>query len=280
MRSLKLMARMLALVAIALVLLLLSCQSRLMYFPRPYGKASLWDLEQRKGKQIEYTTSQGKQVAFYLPPRADAAGAPSYLWIISGGNGSLALDYSEEPMHWDAQFGYLFVDYPGYGMCAGSPNPKRIEESTVAAAEALRKDLGWSEEEFRARTGVFGHSIGCAAALMAADDLQLKSAVLCSPFTTMTDMGRQILGWPLCYLNMHRFDNVSRLKALDTRGASVRIFHGAEDEIIPVTMSRRMQEMFPRTVQFTEVPEGRHNDVVMRARTDIGKAMRDLAVLR
>src|SRR6187401_2027982 len=112
MRLLKIAGRMLAFAAIALVLLLLSCQSRLMYFPRPYGKASLWDLEQREGRQLEYTTSQGKQVAFYLPPRTDAASEPAFLWIVSGGNGSLALDYSEEPMYWDALFGYLFVDYP------------------------------------------------------------------------------------------------------------------------------------------------------------------------
>src|SRR3954465_10265375 len=109
MRWLKLMARMLVFLAIALVLLLLSCQSRLMYFPRPYGRAIVWDLEQRKGKQIEYTTSQGQQVAFYLPPRVDATADPAFLWIVCGGNGSLALDYSEEPMHWDGRFGYFFL---------------------------------------------------------------------------------------------------------------------------------------------------------------------------
>jgi pimeloyl-ACP methyl ester carboxylesterase len=280
MRLLKIAGRMLAFFAIALVLLLLSCQSRLMYFPRPYGKASLWDLEQRKGRELAFTTSQGRQVAFYLPPRADPAAEPVFLWIVCGGNGSLALDYSEEPMHWDGRFGYLFVDYPGYGLCAGSPNPKRIEENVVKAAAALREELGWNDEEFRARAGVFGHSIGCAAALMAADDLQLKSAVLCAPFTTMTEMGRCVLGWPLCYLNLHRFDNVSRLRSLDQRGASVRIFHGAEDEVIPVEMSHRMQTMFPRMVQFTEVPEGRHNDVVMRAREEVGKAMQALSGMR
>ena len=279
MRLLKITARVLAFAAIALVLLLLSCQSRLMYFPRPYGKASLWDLEQRKGKQLEYTTSQGKQVAFYLPPRAEGMKEPAFLWIVTGGNGSLSLDYSEEPMHWDGRFGYLFVDYPGYGKCAGKPNPGRIEESAVAAAKLMQKELGWSDEQFRERTGVFGHSMGCAAGLMTADDLQLTSVVLCSPFTTMTEMGRRVLGWPLCYLNMHRFDNVSRLRVLDKRGAKVRIFHGAEDEVIPVEMSRRLQTMFPKTVQFTEVPEGRHNDVVMRAREDVGKAMRELSGL-
>src|SRR5215207_7641688 len=126
MRLLKAAGRVVAVTLLLVVLLLVSCQDRLIYFPRPYGKASLWDLEQRKGQQIEYATSQGKQVAFYLPPRAEGLKAPAYVWIVCGGNGSLALDYSGEPMHWDARFGYLFVDYPGYGLCAGKPTPSRI----------------------------------------------------------------------------------------------------------------------------------------------------------
>lgn len=279
MRLLKIAGRTLAFGSLVLVLLLLSCQSRLIYFPRPYDRASLWDIEQRKGKRLEFTTSQGPQVAFYLPPRVNPAAAPAFLWMVCGGNGSLALDYSGEPLHWDARFGYLFVDYPGYGLCAGKPTPDRIKENTVAAAAALQKELGWTEEEFRERTGVFGHSIGCAAALMGADDLHLQSVVLCAPFTSLTDMGRIMLGWPLCHLNLHRFDNVARLTVLSARGAKVRVFHGTEDEVIPVRMSRELLQRFPRTVQFTEVPEARHNDVVMSARAGISAAMRELSGL-
>jgi pimeloyl-ACP methyl ester carboxylesterase len=141
-------------------------------------------------------------------------------------------------------------------------------------------ELGWSEERLRQRVGVFGHSIGCAAVLMAAERLGLECAVLCSPFTTLTEMGRRVVGWPLCHLNMHRFDNVSRLRALDARGARVRIFHGADDEIVPVAMSRKLHSLFPRTVSFTEVPDGRHNDVIMHARDDLGAAMVELSGLR
>jgi pimeloyl-ACP methyl ester carboxylesterase len=263
-----------------LVMFLMSCQSKMMYFPRPYDPAALSHLEIMKGRRLEYTTSQGPQVAFYLPPRAAGVSKPAYLWLVCGGNGSLALDYIDQPQTWDARFGYLFVDYPGYGLCSGSPNPHRIEENTVAAAEKLRKDLGWSEEEFRERTGVFGHSIGCAASLMAADKMKLQSAVLCAPFTSMTDMGRRVLGWPLCYLNMHRFDNVARLRTLEERGASVRMFHGTDDEVIPVEMSRKMQKLFPRMVRLTEVERGRHNDVVDLARQGTAEAMRELSGVR
>ena len=277
MKLLRIAGRTLAWGCLALVLLLLSCQSRLMYFPRAYGRAELWDLEQRQGHRLEYKTSQGQQVAFYLPPRAHPQQAPEFLWIVTGGNGSLALDYSGEALHWDGRFGYLFVDYPGYGLCAGNPSPARIAENAKTAAELVRKELGWTEEQFRQRTGVFGHSMGAAAALMTADDLKLNKAVLCAPFTTMTDMGRIVIGWPLCYLNLHRFDNVSRLAALDARGAQVRLFHGTEDEVIPLRMSRDLHERFPRTTRLTEIEGGRHDDVVLMGRKDIMAALRELS---
>lgn len=263
--------------ALSTVLFLVSCQSKLIYYPRPYDPAELEEIGRRGGKRIEAATSQGRQVAFYLPPRRSPSEPPEFLWLVFGGNGSVALDYSPEAADWDAGFGYLFVDYPGYGLCEGKPNPARIEESIVALTGKLQGELLWTDAEFRARTGVIGHSLGSAAGLIAADRLQLQRAVLCASFTTMTDMARRVIGWPLCHLNRHRFDNIARLTTLAARGAQVRIFHGQDDRVIPVSMSRKLAEMFPKTVRLTEVPDCGHDDVVPVASPDIGRALRELA---
>src|SRR3954469_2507537 len=103
MKLLKVTGRMIALVLLIVVVLLLLFQSRLIYFPRPYGSETLAGVEQRKGRALEFTTSQGRQVAFYLPPGDHAGTEPVFLWIICGGNGSLALDYADEPIHWGAE---------------------------------------------------------------------------------------------------------------------------------------------------------------------------------
>jgi pimeloyl-ACP methyl ester carboxylesterase len=279
MRFFRLIARTVALCLLTSVVFLLSCQSHLMYFPRPYNKAELVDIMHRNGRRIEAITSQGRQVAFYLPPARNPGQPPPYLWLVFAGNGSVALDHSDKPLQWDPRFGYLFIDYPSYGLCEGHPNPDHIKESILALTEALRKDLHWNEADFQAHTGVLGHSLGCAAALIAADELELHSAVLCAPFTTMTDMAKRVVGWPLCYLNMHRYDNVARLHKLAARGAQVRIFHGRADQVIPVAMSRKIAQEFPDMVHLQEVPDCDHNEVVMNACTDIGKAMEELSGL-
>ncbi len=279
MKVLKSLGRAVAMALLTCVVFLLSCQSNMIYYPRPYDTAQIRELEAEGGRKLEYTTSQGRQTAFYLPPRDGPAGAPPpSVWFIFGGNGSLSLDYADQPRFWDPGAGYVFVDYPSYGLCEGRPNPDRIRENGLGAAETLRKELGWTEAELRRRSGVFGHSIGCAAALITADAMELKRIVLCAPFTSLTEMGRLVLGWPLCHLNRHRFDNVARLESIAKRGgARVRIFHGTGDEVIPVRMAHEIRDQFPGLVQYTEMKESHHNDVVSDARNDIGRAIRELS---
>ena len=146
----------------------------------------------------------------------------------------------------------------------------------MALTKKLQTELHWSDEQFRARTGVFGHSLGCAAGLIAMEQLHLQHGVFCAPFTTMTEMARRVVGWPLCYINHHRYDNIARLAAIEPRGAQVRIFHGKEDDAISVTMSRTLAGKFPRTIRLVEVPSAGHNDVVNAACIEIGTAMREL----
>lgn len=255
---------------------LASCQSALIYYPRAYDKATLDAFARLGGRQVEADTSQGRQLAFYLPAQRDPSQPPEFLWLVTGGNAALALDYLADAAGWDRRAGFLFVDYPGYGRCPGRPNPATIEESVLALARKLQSELGWTDDDLRRRTGAFGHSIGCAAALMAADGLQLRRVVLCAPFTTMTDLARRVVGWPLCLLNRHRFDNVARLDRLSTREIRVRIFHGTEDEIVPVAMGRTLAAKFPGNTRLTEVRGSHHNDIVTNAAAELGAAIREL----
>jgi hypothetical protein len=59
----------------------------------------------------------------------------------------VALDYSGEAVTWDPRAAYIFVDYPGYELCEGSPNPTRIEESIIALTMKLKNEWRWSGSE-------------------------------------------------------------------------------------------------------------------------------------
>lgn len=265
--------RLLAIVVLTPVLFLLGCQSRLIYYPRPYDEKDLTDLKRAGGQQLDYRTSLGRQVAFYLPPKSPASGVPHRVWLCFAGNGSLALDWLGFVEDWDRSCGYLLIDYPAYGACEGKPNPSSIRESSIAAAKRLAEELQTTAELLKPKISVLGHSIGCAAALMAADDLDVKRAVLIAPFTTMTEMGRKVLGWPLCHLNLHPFDNRRHLTSIVNKGARITIFHGADDSMIPVAMSRELTAQHPEAVSLSEIRGAGHNDIVSIAAQQIGRAM-------
>jgi pimeloyl-ACP methyl ester carboxylesterase len=252
------------------VLLLLGCQSKIIYYPQPYHEGNRRTLEKHGGVVLAYETGQGRQVAHYVPARDGSAGR---IWVCFAVNGSRALDWLAFRDEWDDSFSYLLVDYPGYGDCAGKPNPKSIRESSQAASAALAGHLKMTPEALRPRLAVLAHSIGCAAGLMAAEDLGVKRVVLVAPFTTMTEMGRRVLGWPLCYLNLHRFDNRKSLAAVVKQGARVTIFHGTADGVIPVSMSCELAAAHPGAVTLHEEEGQDHNFILGNCSAKIHAAM-------
>lgn len=274
----KRLLRLALIAALTPVVFLLGCQSSLIYHPRPNAKSHAQRLEDVSGQRIRYQTPQGWQTAYYIPPFAgDAATAP--LWLCFSGNASLALEWVDFSQQMDGRFAWLLIDYPGYGECEGQPTPKGIRESSVAALKQLALHLKTSKEALTTRSHVLGHSLGAAAALMAAADLGLKRGVLIAPFTSMTEMGRIVLGWPLCHLNLHRFDNRPPLDVISKReDARFVIFHGSTDEVIPMRMGQELALAHPEVVTF-HASLGGHNDVLLHIVRQVGEEMRKLSGL-
>jgi len=256
------------------VVLLTSCQAKLIYYPRSYHEGYRKVLAKRSGARIEYTTGQGQQVAHYMPPMNGKK--PTKVWLCYGGNNYLGLDWMQYLTAWDPSLGYLLMDYPGYGDCQGIPNPGRIRDSSREAVQALARHLNETPELLLPRMGVLCHSIGCAAGLMAADDLNIRRVILIAPFTTLTEMGKRFIGWPLCYVNMHRFNNRRHLAHVVEKGAKVVIFHGTADQVIPISMSRELAAAHPGRVTLHEKEGEDHNYILNNIGVEVGDTMSSL----
>ena len=187
------------------------------------------------------------------------------------GNAARAADYRDVAVHDD--YGYFFIDYPGYGACSGRPGPKRIDAQVTAAVDALEKSLG--DDGLRDRLCAFGHSIGAAVALRAAVMLDIDELVIVSPFTSMKAMASLSVGKILSNALLHRFDNNRALGELVAAhpDARVALFHGKADTIVPFAMGEELAESFPKNITFTPVPGNGHNDIVARQIRPITAAM-------
>ena len=264
-RFIKKVLTILLLILVGVPLLLLLFQGRIIYHPRGYDAALLRGVE---AEPLRYTTSQGTQVAWLNPAHLTD---PECVWLVFCGNGSVALDFAGY-FHPLALKGDCFVlfDYPSYGQSEGRPSPGSIRESIQAVVPAVAARMGLTVDALRPRLRVFGHSLGCAAALMAMEEHGIGKGVLIAPFTRMLDMSRLVMGWPLCELLHHRFDNVVALNHLKDRGgAQLQVFHGTADEVVPFRMGQALADQFPGIIRFHAVKEGRHNDIIDSEQTAI-----------
>ena len=192
------------------------------------------------------------------------------------GNASLALDclYLLDPVP-DRTAGYLMIDYPGYGECAGNPTPEVILDSSEKAMAALAEKLKADPKALFGHLNVFGYSLGASAALQLAARHPVERVVLIAPFTSLPDMARRVVGWPMCLLLRHRFDNRTRLAELARQPTrpGVTIFHGDRDGVVPVQMGRELAAMVPGWIQYHEILGADHIDVLNDAGAMIQKAM-------
>jgi fermentation-respiration switch protein FrsA (DUF1100 family) len=256
--------------------LLFIFQRKLVYFPRRYEPIEL--KSEPKLVQLHFSTSAGKQLAFYLPPQtADGiTSAPTRLWVLFGGNAWRALDWLDflngVPDH---TAGYLLIDYPGYGACEGKPTETGIAEGATGAMTALAQHLGTTTEVLQRDLNLLAHSLGCAALLNYAAQVPVQRIILLSPFTSLRAMGKRAVGGLLCRLLLDRFDNAARLNELAARQPRPRvtIIHGTADDVVPFEMGQALAAAHPGWIEFLPIKGGDHNWIMELAARDLQARM-------
>ena len=268
--------RIVAGIVVILVGGILLFQSSLIYFPRNYSKERDKDALDQVTRQT--VKVRGKdQVAFLLGPPSEQP--PEKIWWLFGGNGALALDWLPELEGLDhSRSAYIAVDYPGYGFSQGRPSPKSIQASIDAHLEALSDYYRFSTEEVADRSSALGHSLGAAVALEMAVRYEMDEVVIISPFSTMREMAKLTVGGPLSHLLRHRYKNVESVKKLAANPeASLMVFHGADDRMIPPRMGAELhnlaESLKPGLSSFNRVERAGHNDIFWFIRDDLRKLL-------
>jgi pimeloyl-ACP methyl ester carboxylesterase len=264
----------LLLAVLILAALLILFQRRFFYYPRKYSAAEIEAAEKRGATVLGYETSQGRQTAFLYgtPPSGTVI---SRLWIVFGGNAMTALDWLEILNECQVGAGgFLLVDYPGYGLCAGNPSADSILENAIAAYHAVIDSKRWIIR--RSYLGVLGWSIGAAAGLQFAEEYPVQDLVLIAPFTTMEDMVKRFTLIRPGMLLLDRFDNLSALSHVCEQNPELKvtIIHGEKDSLVPTRMGRKLSQAVPSRIEFHEIPGASHNTVFREARNLIDAKLR------
>jgi len=176
-----------ATIAVLLAAVVWLCQRRLIYFPRsqdvpPVASVLLG------AEEISFDTPDGLRLSgWFAPSTATVAGAT--VLVFNGNAGDRSFRAPLAAALNQAGLSVLLFDYRGYGRNPGSPSEKGlVTDARTARAYAAARD-----KVDAGRLVYFGESLGAAVAVALALEHPPAALVLRSPFTSLTDMGRQVL---------------------------------------------------------------------------------------
>lgn len=243
-------------------------QDRMIYFPRSYSSSSKWF---ERVDKVRYRANGVYQTSFIYP--RGMVDEPEQIWWLFGGNGSTALDWLSilERGSLSGRQAFVLVDYPGYGLCQGKPEPEAIFSSVEQLHRALSERWEFSPNEVSKRSGTMGHSLGAAIALNTAARFEMPEVVAVSPFTSMDEMAKRKVG-VLYHLLKHQYDNREAVGRLMKREnpAKITIFHGNRDSLIPISMGRELAELAGEANASFRMAEGcGHNDILHSVQKDL-----------
>ncbi|MBM9604909.1 alpha/beta hydrolase [Desulfopila inferna] len=238
-----------------LVLMAAGCQWKMIYFPSHGSEKRLLEEAQAKGME-PWRNGNGDLIGWKSPLPQSKDDINSI--VVFHGNAGYALhrDYFVEgfsAVKGSAPWIVYIFEYPGYGARPGRPSEKNFK----AAAEEAVTDL-FSDKD---RLYLVGESIGTGVASHLAQRFpeRIDGLLLITPFTSLADVGKKhypIL--PIETLLRERYDNLTALK--DYSGPVAVLIAGA-DEIIPVSLGRRLYDAYsgPKAIW---IQEGRgHNSL-------------------
>lgn len=150
----------------------------------------------------------------------------------------------------------LLFDYRGYGLSEGRPSEKGTHADALAAREWLsgRNDVDGSKVVY------YGVSLGAAVAASLAVRVPPAALVFDAPMPGVLRMARlqSPLLLPLAALLVRaRYDTIGAIRRVD---APLLVFHGEQDELVPIELGREVFDAAPGPKEWHAIPGGSHND--------------------
>ncbi len=189
--------------------------------------------------------------AWFISGEGRTAQSPGPAAVLLHGNGEL-IDHNlaTAAMYTKMGISVFQPEYRGYGRSTGTPGQKAITEDLLRFPAMLSA----RPEVDPARLVYHGESLGTGYACVLASHHPPRALILNSPFRSVAAMAARFL--------MPGFIVTSPLRSDDVLAkdiAPVLIFHGVQDEVVPIAHGRALAKIAPRC-EMVELNCG-HNDL-------------------
>lgn len=263
-----------------IVVIMFTFQRSLIYQPSRFARADTraGGLPEGRVHDIVFRTEDGLDLhGWHVLPEGHACQSAAdcdaelaraeWLFLFFHGNGGSRIDRAPDCRSLAGDKSHVFIaDYRGYAENSGSPT----EEGLALDARALWRHATRERKVRPERIVLYGESLGGGVATRLASELCAAGTppaglILVGTFSSLTDVAAYHYPWlPVRLVLLDRYASVGRASALT---CPVLQIHGADDDIIPVKLGRRLFEAIPEKSaggipkQFAEIAGAGHNDL-------------------
>jgi len=224
----------------------------IVFFPDPHliGTPADFGLQY---EEVWFTAADGVKLHGWWVPKA---GAPVWLWF-HGNAGNISHRLENIKLLVEEVGVQVFIfDYREYGKSQG----RISREGTFKDAAAAHRYVIASRGHPGSEVILFGRSLGTALATDLAVKNPCRALILESPFTNSQEMARLFAPFLFDWRPRVPYDNLGKIGYVR---APVMVIHGANDEIIPVDMGRRVFGAASEPKDLYIIPGAHHNDTYL-----------------
>lgn len=173
--------------------------------------------------------------------------------VLYHGNAGSACDrFFYANMFTQAGYGYIVVEYTGYGNDSKKPSHDKIKND-------VKNVLTYINENQLSRITIVGESIGTGVASYHSSLQSPDKLLLISPFSNLVDIAKsRFWFYPTSILVDNAFDNVSKLSRYQN---PITIIHGSNDRVIPYKLGQKLYESIKAQKTFITIAGAGHNDL-------------------
>jgi uncharacterized protein len=252
----------LLLVYVAILVLLLTFEKYLVFFPQIPGRLTGdWSPADLAHEEVWLTASDGVRLDSWWIPAASTGDLPTFL-CFHGNAANIAWRADVYRLLRDLPANVLALEYRGYGRSEGNPSEAGIYRDAEAAYAYLVRDRGIPAPRIIA----LGQSLGTAVAAELGAERELGGIVLEAPFPSARALANRIywflpgLGW----LVRSRFDTSKNLALANRKfGAPLLVIHCTSDPVIPFVFGRQVYDAAPEPKSFFAVTGECHEEATL-----------------
>jgi len=254
---------------LAVLILLLIFERRLVFFPQIPGRLSGdWSPPDLAHEDVWLTSADGTRLnAWWIPAQdSPAENAPPTFLCFHGNAANIAWRADVYRFLRELPANVLAMEYRGYGRSEGAPSEPGIYADAEAAYQYVVQKRGVPP----ARLIVFGQSLGTAVAAHLAAGRPVGGIVLEAPFPSARALARRIYWFVpgLGFLIRSKFEiskDLARAVPTGTQGSrpALLVMHCTQDPVIPFSFGREVFDAAPEPKSFLAVTGQCHEEATL-----------------